>query len=273
MRTTTTATETTSLTSAYPVLPTSSALSQFRTLSWRGVVKLRRKPMVLADVVIGPAIFLVLFGYVFGGALAGSVDAYLQYVFPGIVAMMTLLATMGVGASLSADLAKGVFDRFRSLPIRRISPLVGAVGSDVIRQLVSLTALFGFGMLLGVRFRTNLWSVLAAVALALVFALAVSWVWVLLAVVIKDPQGVQGLGAVVIFPLAFASNIFIPTDTMPAWLQTFTSWNPVGHLTDTLRALLMGGDVTGPLSHTLAWIAGFVLIFAPLSLFAYHQQT
>lgn len=255
------------------VLPTSSAVSQFATLSWRGVAKLRRKPLALADVVIGPAIFLVLFGYVFGGALAGDVDAYLHYVFPGIVAMMTLLATMGVGAALSADLSKGIFDRFRTLPVRRISPLVGAVGSDVVRQIVSLTALFAFGLLLGVRFTNGVWAVLAAGTLALGFALAVSWVWVLLAIAIKDPQGVQGLGAVVIFPLAFASNIFVPTDTMPGWSQTITSWNPVGHLTDALRGLLMGGEVAQPLTITLAWMAGFVAVFAPLSLMAYHKDS
>jgi ABC-2 type transport system permease protein/oleandomycin transport system permease protein len=241
------------------------------TLSWRGIVKIRRHPAGLADVIIGPAIFLVLFGYVFGGAISGDTSAYLQFVFPGILGMMTLFATMGVGVSLSTDLQDGIFDRFRSLPIARISPLIGAIGSDIVRQLVSLTALIGFGLLLGVRFETGLWSILAACALAIAFALSISWALVLLALAIKEPQAVQGLGAVLIIPLAFASNIFVPVDTMPGWMQTFASWNPVGHLVDAVRGLMMGGPVAEPVTLTLIWMAAFVVIFAPLSLIAYNR--
>jgi ABC-2 type transport system permease protein/oleandomycin transport system permease protein len=248
-------------------------VTQSTTLSWRGIVKIRRNPAGLADVIIGPVIFLVLFGYVFGGAISGDTSAYLQYVFPGILGMMTLFATMGVGVSLSTDLSEGIFDRFRSLPIARISPLIGAIGSDIVRQIVSLTALIGFGLLLGVRFETNVWSVLAACVLALAFALSVSWALILLALTIKQPQAVQGLGAVLIIPLTFASNIFVPVETMPGWMQTFASWNPVGHLVDAVRGLMMGGPVGEPLMFTLIWMAGFVVVFAPLSLISYNQRT
>lgn len=247
-------------------------VTQSASLSWRGIVKIRRNPAGLADVIIGPAIFLVLFGYVFGGAISGDTSEYLQYVFPGILGMMTLLATMGVGVSLSTDLSEGIFDRFGSLPIARISPLIGAIGSDIVRQLVSLTALVGFGLLLGVRFETSVWSVLAACALALAFALSVAWALILLALAIKEPQAVQGLGAVIIIPLAFASNIFVPIETMPGWMQTFASWNPVGHLVDAVRALMMGGPVGQPLLLTLMWMAAFVMVFAPLSLIAYTKR-
>jgi ABC-2 type transport system permease protein/oleandomycin transport system permease protein len=248
------------------------ALAQCATLSWRGIVKIRRHPAGLADVIVGPAVFLVLFGYVFGGAIAGDTSDYLQYVFPGILGMMTLFATMGVGVSLASDLSTGTFDRLRSLPIVRIAPLVGAIGSDVVRQLVSLTALIGFGLLLGVRFSTSIWSVLAGCALALAFALAVSWALVLLALAVKDPQAVQGLGAVIVLPLAFASNIFVPIATMPDWMQTFASWNPVGHLVEAVRGLMMGGPVAGPVTRTLIWMAVFVAVFAPLSLIAYNRR-
>lgn len=248
-------------------------VSQSMMLSWRGIVKIRRNPAGLADVIIGPAIFLVLFGYVFGGAISGDTGEYLQYVFPGILGMMTLFATMGVGVSLSTDLSEGIFDRFRSLPIARISPLIGAIGSDVVRQSVSLAALIGFGLLLGVRFETNVWSVLGACALALGFALAVSWALILLALAIKDPQAVQGLGAVLIIPIAFASNIFVPVETMPGWMRVFASWNPVGHLVDAVRGLMMGGPVGEPLMFTLIWMAVFVVVFAPLSLIAYNRRT
>lgn len=245
---------------------------QSASLSWRGIVKIRRNPAGLADVIIGPAIFLVLFGYVFGGAISGDTSEYLQYVFPGILGMMTLLATMGVGVSLSSDLSEGIFDRFGALPIARIAPLIGAIGSDIVRQLVSLTALVGFGLLLGVRFETSVWSVLAGCALALAFALSVAWALILLALSIEEPQAVQGLGAVIIIPLAFASNIFVPIETMPGWMQTFASWNPVGHLVDAVRALMMGGPLGQSLLFTLMWMAAFVIVFAPLSLIAYNRR-
>lgn len=250
----------------------SQALAHCVTLSWRGIAKIRRNPMGLADVIVGPAIFLVLFGYVFGGAIAGDTDDYLQFVFPGILAMMTLFATLGVGVSLSGDLNTGVFDRFRSLPIARIAPLVGAIGTDVVRQVVSLTALLAFGFLLGVRLDAGFWSVLAGCALALSFALALSWAWVLLALAIKDTQAVQGLGAVTILPLAFASNIFVPIDTMPGWMQTIAAANPVSHLADAVQGLLMGGPVAEPVLDTVGWMAASVAFLGPLSLRAYNRR-
>ena len=248
------------------------AVSQCATLAWRGVVKIPSNPLGLADVIIGPAIFLLLFGYVFGGALAGDTDAYLQYVFPGIVAMMTLFATMGVGVALSTDLSAGVFDRLRSLPIVRSAPLVGALATDVVRQVVSLSALLLFGLVLGVRFAAGPSSVLAACALALAFALALSWMWVLLALLIDETQAVQGLAAVLILPLTFASNVFVPVDSMPGWLETLARANPVSHLVNALRGLLMGGPVAEPVLATLLWMTGFVLLFAPLSLLAYGRR-
>ena len=247
-------------------------VTQSATLSWRGIVKIRRNPMGLADVIIGPAIFLVLFGYVFGGAIAGDADGYLQYVFPGILALVTLFATMGVGVSLSSDLSAGVFDRFRSLPIARIAPLIGYIGADILRQVVSLTALIGFGLLLGVRFDASFGSVLAGCALALSFALALSWVWVLLALAVEETQAVQGLAAVTVLPLAFVSNLFVPIETMPFWLQAVAAANPVSHLIDAERGLLTGGPVADPLLDTVLWMAAIVVLFAPLSLRAYNRR-
>ena len=248
------------------------SLHQGATLAWRGIVKIRRNPLGLTDVIVGPAIFLVLFAYVFGGAIAGDTDAYLQYVLPGIVGMMTLFATMGVGVALSTDLSAGVFDRFRSQPVARLAPRVGAIATDVVRQTVSLLALLGFGTLLGVRLDAGVMSVLAACVLALSFALALSWAWVLLALVVPETQAVQGLAAVLILPLTFASNVFVPTDTMPGWMQGIATANPVGHFVDAMRGLLMGGPVAGPVAATLLWMAVFVVVFAPLSLRAYSRR-
>lgn len=248
------------------------AVTQCATLSWRGIVKIKSNPLGLTDVILGPAIFLVLFGYVFGGAIAGDTATYLQYVFPGVLVMMTLLATMGVGVALNTDLSAGIFERFRSLPIFRIAPLVGAIASDIVRQLVSLTALVGFGLLLGVRFETSVGSVVAGCALALVFALSVSWVWVLLGLAIVDTQAVQGLAAIIILPAAFASNMFAPPETMPGWMQTVVAGNPVTHLVDAVRGLLMGGPVAEPLLDTVIWMTIFVAIFAPFSLRSYNRR-
>jgi ABC-2 type transport system permease protein/oleandomycin transport system permease protein len=247
-------------------------VTQSATLSWRGIVKIRRNPMGLADVIIGPAIFLVLFGYVFGGAIAGDADGYIQYVFPGILVLVTLFATMGVGVSLSSDLSAGVFDRFRSLPIARIAPLIGYIGADILRQAVSLTALIGFGVLLGVRFDASFGSVLAGCGLALSFALALSWVWVLLALAVAETQAVQGLAAVTVLPLAFVSNLFVPIETMPGWLQAAAAANPVSHLIDAERGLLTGGPVAEPLLDTVLWMAAIVVLLAPLSLRAYNRR-
>ena len=249
-----------------------ATLRQSLELSWRGIVKIRRNPLLLADVLIGPAVTLVLFVYVFGGAIEGSTTEYLQFVLPGILGLMTLLATMGVGVALNTDLQKGVFDRLRSLPIARSAPLLGAIGGDVVRQIVAIAALFGFGLLLGFRFRTDVWSVLGACALAIGFAMALSWVWVLLGLVMKDAQTVQGLGGLLLFPLSFASNIFVDPATMPGWLQGFVAVNPVRHLMDAMRGLLIAGRVGRPVLYTLLWMAGFVVVFAPLALAAYRRR-
>lgn len=245
---------------------------QCLTLVWRGIVKIRRNPEVLFDVTLTPIIFLGLFVYVFGGAIGGSTEEYLQFVFPGILGMMTLFATMGVGISLNQDLEKGVFDRFRSLPALRSAPLVGAIGGDIVRQIVAIGVLIGFGTILGFRFQTNVVAVLAACGLALGFAMALSWIWVLLGLLLKKSQTVQGVGTLVIFPLAFGSNIFVQPETMPGWMQSFVEVNPTRHLMDALRGLMLEGPVATPVLYTLAWMAGFVVVFAPLAMWAYRRR-
>ncbi|QVQ51245.1 ABC transporter permease [Spiractinospora alimapuensis] len=247
-------------------------VTQCLTLTWRGIVKIRRNPEVLFDVTLTPIIFLGLFVYVFGGAIEGSSQEYLQFVLPGILGMLTVFATMGVGVALNQDLDKGVFDRFRSLPTWRVAPLVGAIGGDIIRQVIAIAVLLGFGAALGFRFVTGFWSVLAACALALAFAMALSWLWVLLGLVMRKPQSVQGLGTLILFPLAFGSNIFVDPATMPSWMQRFVEVNPTRHLMDALRGLMLGGPVATPVFYTVLWMAGFVVVFAPLALWVYRRR-
>jgi oleandomycin transport system permease protein len=217
----------------------------------------------------------VLFVFVFGGAVAGAGgwQQYLQFVLPGLLVQSVVFATMGTGVGLNDDFAKGVFDRFRSLPISRSAPLVGAVLGDAVRFLISIVILMTFAAILGFRFHNGLGYGLLACALALAFALSLCWTWVWIGLKMKTAQGVQGIAFLVMFPLTFGSNVFVPTDTLPSWLQTFVNVNPVKHLVDTMRGLMLGGPIQGPLLWTLAWMAAFVAVFAPLAISSYRRRT
>jgi oleandomycin transport system permease protein len=244
------------------------------TLAWRNVAQLRHSPEKLLDVTLMPIVFLLLFLYVFGGAVAGDTHSYLQLLLPGLVAQMAMFATMGLGTALSEDIHRGVFDRFRSLPIARSAPLIGTVLGDTVRFGMVITVLTGFGMLLGFRFHTDPLSVLAALALAYVFYLAVSWVSVLVGLVAPSPGTVQGFAMIWVMPLTFGSNILMPdTSSMPGWLQAWADVNPVSHLSDSIRALTVGGELGNHAWYTLAWAAGIVLVAFPLAMRMYARRS
>jgi oleandomycin transport system permease protein len=243
------------------------------TLAWRNIAQLKHSPEKLLDTTLMPIVFLLLFLYVFGGALAGNTHAYLQQLLPGLVAQMAMFATMGLGTALNEDIHKGVFDRFRSLPIARSAPLLGAVLGDTVRFLTVMVVLVGFGSILGFRFHTDPLSVLAAFALAYVFYLAVCWVSVLVGLVAPSPETVQGLAFIWVMPLTFGSSILVPnTSTMPGWLEAWTKVNPVTHLADSVRALTVGGPVGDHVWFTLAWAAGIVVVTFPLAMRMYSRR-
>lgn len=243
------------------------------TLAWRNLAQLRHSPEKLLDTTLMPIVFLVLFLYVFGGAVAGGTHAYLQELLPGLVAMMTMFATMGVGTALNEDIHKGVFDRFRSLPIARSAPLIGTVLGDTARFVTVMTMLVGFGSILGFRFHTDPLSVVAAFALAYVFYLAVCWFSVLVGLIAPSPETVQGLSFLWVMPLTFGSNILVPnTATMPGWLQAWTDINPVTHLAAAVRALTVGGPIGNHAWYTLAWAAGITLVTFPLAMRMYSRR-
>ncbi len=249
------------------------ALAHSLTLAWRNVTQLKHSPEKLLDVVLMPIVFLVLFLFVFGGAVAGSTHAYLELLLPGLVAQMAVFATMGLGTALCEDIHKGVFDRFRSLPIARSSPLVGAVLGDTARFGVVMVVLTGFGSLLGFRFHTSVLAVLAAFALAYVFYLAVCWISVLIGLVAPSPETVQGIAFIFIMPLVFGSSILLPsTQTMPGWLQAWVKVNPVTSLADAVRGLTVGGPVASHAMYALAWAAGIVLVAFPLAMRMYRRR-
>lgn len=247
-------------------------LRQVLTLAWRSLVQIRHNPMELLDLSIQPIMFVLLFTYVFGGAISGSPGDYLRFMLPGIIVQNALFATMSTGFGLNIDLTKGVFDRLRSLPIARSAPLAGRILADTVKQVWSLALLLGVGALLGFRIGTGPLELAGAVALLLVFSMAASWVSVLIGVIASEPDKVQIFGFAVIFPLTFTSNAFVPTETMPGWLQAWVKINPVTMLADAIRGLMVTGPVAGPVVKSLLWAALLAAVFAPLAVRALRRK-
>ncbi|MBA3906346.1 MAG: ABC transporter permease [Pseudonocardiales bacterium] len=243
------------------------------TLAWRGVIKTAHSPEALLDVTLQPVIFLLLFVYVFGGAIAGSTSGYLQIALPGVLVQTIVFASAGTGVGLAEDLQTGIFDRFRSLPIGRSAPLIGAIAADLVRYLTSGLIMLAFGFALGFRVTTTPLALVATLGLVMVFAFAMCWVFTALAMVVGQPRSVQGLGALVMLPLTFGSNAFVPANTLPAWLRGFVEINPVTHVVDAARGLLTGGPVAGPVTLALLSSAVVVAVFAPLAVFLYRRRT
>ncbi|SDP17034.1 oleandomycin transport system permease protein [Klenkia soli] len=252
-----------------PRLP---AIQQSLTLAWRNVVKIRHQPEALMDVSLQPIIFTVLFVFVFGGAIAGDWHDYLTYLVPGILVQTLMFATQGIGVALNNDIAKGVFDRFRSLPIARSAPLVGAVLADVVRFVTSIGVLLAFTAALGFRTTQGFASAALAVLVAIGFAMSLSWVFVWIGLTVRSAGAVQGVGFLATFPLTFGSTALVSADTLPGWLAAFTRNNPVTHVIDTVRGLLLGGPVAEPLLWTAGWSALLLAVFVPLAMRAYRRR-
>ncbi|HSR23466.1 MAG TPA: ABC transporter permease [Candidatus Eisenbacteria bacterium] len=243
------------------------------TLTWRSVLKIRTNMEDLIGLSLQPIMFLLLFTYVFGGAIAGGTHAYLKFELPGLLVMTVVFATLGTGLMLNQDITGGVFDRFRSLPIARWAPLGGAVLGDMVRYMISVAVTLGFWMVLGFRIETSPVAAVAGCLLLLTFALAMCWVSALIGMLVKTPQGVQMYGFLAMFPLVFGSNLLVPTQTMPGWLQAFVKVNPMTDLTSAERGLLTGGPAGLAALHSLLWALGIFVVFAPLAVRAYRRRT
>ena len=242
-------------------------------LAWRNVLKIRRTPEQLIDVTLQPVIFVLLFVYIFGGAIAGSTHDYLQYVLAAIMVQTVLFSSLSIGVNLNTDIKKGVFDRFRSLPIARSAPLVGAVLAEVVRFGVSVLVLMGFGYAIGFRIGTDPLAAVAGCLLVIAFALCLCWVFVYLGVRLREPGAVQGIGFLVMFPLTFGSSMFVPIESLPGWLQGWVKINPVTHLVEAVRGLLVRGPVATPVLQSVASAAVLLAVFAPLAVRAYRSRT
>lgn len=256
-----------------PRVSLADGVRQSMTLAWRTVVQVRHNPYELSDFSIQPIMFVLLFTYVFGGAIAGSVSDYLTFMLPGMIVMNMLFVTLYVGQGLNTDLTKGVFDRLRSLPIARWAPLAGRIAADQVKQAWSIVLVLGVGMILGFRLGPpGVLGMVGASVLLLVFALAFSWVAVLVGLLAKDAERVQVFGFTVLFPLTFVSDVFVPADTMPGWLQAFVDVNPVSILAGASRGLMHGGPVATPVLQSLAWALAIAAVFAPLSVWTFKRK-
>lgn len=242
------------------------------TLAKRSLIKTWRTPEALIDVTLQPIIFLVIFVYIFGGAVSGSTSGYLQYLLPGILAQTIAQGAIAIGVNLNTDLEKGIFDRFRSLPIARSAPLIGAVIGDVARYVIVTVSTMATGYVMGFRIHTNIAQAVAGCLLAVLFALSLSWVSVFVGMKVRTSGAVQGVMFLIVMPLSFASNVFVPTSSLPGWLQGFVNVNPLTHLVASMRGLFLGDPLGTHVWWTLAWCIGLVAVFLPLALRAYRRK-
>lgn len=242
------------------------------TFGWRALLRVRHVPEQLTDVVAVPLVFTVLFTYLFGGAMRGSTRAYLHFLLPGTLVMAVLLATMYTGINLNADLTRGLYDRFRTLPIWRPAPIAGALLGDVARYLIAAGLVVGLGTAMGYRPHGGAGGVLLAVALVIGFALSLSWTWTTLGLLLRGPQALMNLAMVVLFPLTLASNAFVDPRTMPRWLHLIVDANPVSHLVTAARAAMDGTVTALQIGGVLASCAGVVAVFAPLTMRLYRRS-
>jgi ABC-2 type transport system permease protein len=252
--------------------PQASPLAASVAFGWRAALKIRHVPMQLFDVTAFPIMFVLLYTYLFGGALAGSPREYLQQLLPGILVMTVSWITMYTGQSLNTDISKGVFDRFRSLPIWRPAVLVGMLLADAARYTIAALVIISVGVALGFRPDGGPIGVVAAVALLLVFAFSLSWVWTAVGLKMPTPEAVMQMSMTVLFPLTFASNVFVDPSTMPGWVQAFVRVNPISHLASAARGLMHGTSAGGDIAWVLLWSVGIVAVFAPLTMRLYNKE-
>jgi ABC-2 type transport system permease protein len=255
-----------------PRPPRASALSAAVTFGWRGMLKVKHVPEQLLDVTVTPVMFVVMFTYLFGGAIAGSTRAYLDYILPGVLVMSVLFTTVYSGVALNTDLTKGVVDRFRSLPIWRPAPLVGALLGDSVRYLIAGTVIVVLGVALGFRPAGGVGGVVAAMALVIVFAFGLSWVFTTLGLVLRSPNAVLNAGFTAIFPLTFLSNVFVEPKTLPGALEAFVGVNPISTLATASRGLMAGTADGTDILVVLATAAVLTAVFAPLTTRLYRSR-
>jgi ABC-2 type transport system permease protein len=242
------------------------------TFGWRAMLKIKHVPEQLFDVTAFPIMMVLMYTYLFGGALAGSTQEYIQFLLPGILVMSVVMITMYTGVAVNTDIGKGVFDRFRTLPIWRPSPMVGYLLGDMLRYVCASAVIMTVGLILGYRPEGGVVGVLAGVLLLIVFSFAFSWVWTMFGLLLRTEKSVMGVSMMVIFPLTFLSNVFVDPRTMPGWLQAFVNNSPVSHLCSAVRGAMAGDWPSSEIAWVLGWAALFMLVFGPVTMRLYARK-
>ncbi|MFE9855794.1 ABC transporter permease [Streptomyces sp. NPDC005780] len=243
----------------------------------RNLLQIKKDPESMFDALLMPVIFVLLFVYVFGGSVGGSMGGgrqeYLNYLIPGLMAMMGMNIAMAVGSGVNDDFRKGVMDRFRTMPIARSSVLIAKIVVELARMMTATLILLAMGFALGMELHGSVLGLIGAIALAAAFGAAIMWIFILLGLSMKTAQAVQGMGMIVMMPLQFGSSIFAPPTTMPGWLQTFTDYNPLSNLADAARALMMGTPVGNSVWLTLGWTVVITAAMAPLAVSKFRKKS
>jgi ABC-2 type transport system permease protein len=241
-------------------------------MAQRGLIKVRRTPEQLVDVTLQPILFTVMFAYLFGGAIAGGVQSYLPILIPGILAQSVLTTSTVTGVQMREDMDKGVFDRFKSLPMARIAPLAGALLADTIRYVIATTLTFVVGYIIGYRPAGGIGGVVVAGLLVIVCAWAISWIFACMGMIARTAASVQGIALLILFPLTFLSNAYVPVKTLPDWMQAFVNVNPITHIITAVRDLTNNGTFSSDGWLALLGAAVIVAIFAPITVRIYMRK-
>ena len=249
-----------------------STLSSVITLAWRALLKIKHGPFQLFDVTVTPIMFTLLFTYIFGGALAGTPREYIQYLLPGVLVQTVIFITVYTGVGLNTDIHKGLYDRFRSLPMWQPSPLFGALVGDLFRYSVASALILTVGLILGFRPGGGILGVVLSVGLVLIFCFALSWLWIIVGMLVRTAESVMTTSFVFLMPLTFASDIFVNISTMPRWLQAVVSRNPVTHLAEASRRLMHGEPALADSLWVLAASTVIVLVAAPIAMRLYRKE-
>jgi len=255
-----------------PRTSVAETVGQTLSMAWRALKKMRRNPEQFFDVTLQPLLFTAMFAYIFGGAISGSVRSYLPLMIPGIVAQTVLTTCMSTGVQLREDMDKGVFDRFKSLPIARLAPLAGPMTADLIRYLIAATLTFAMGVAIGYRPGGGVLGVLGAILLAIFTGWSIAWIFTFIGTIARNARSVQGLSMLILFPLTFLSNAFVPIRTLPGPLAAFVKVNPVSHLVSATRDLANHAVISGEVGWTLLACLAVMVIFAPLSVYSYKRH-
>jgi ABC-2 type transport system permease protein/oleandomycin transport system permease protein len=248
-----------------------TAFADTLVLAKRGLLRIPRQPDLLIGFTIQPVMFVLLFVYVFGGAIQTPGYDYVDFLMPGIITQSIAFGGFVTALGLSDDLRKGLIDRFRSLPMSRAAVLAGRTLADLATNALSLAVLVTVGVIVGFSFHNSLGEVLLGFALLLLFGYAFSWVFACIGLYVSSPEAANAVGFTAIFPLTFASSAFVPTDSMPSWLQAFAEVNPITIMVNAIRALWLGAPADGYVLGAFAWTVGFIVVFAPIAILRYRR--